>query len=234
MNNRLEEYVREVEQGLDALHATRRADEIAELRQHLAAAVVAHQELEADEDAATDAALTQFGPARTISQGIRKVWWRERLLLPDTVLATALVAVGGEVILGSLLTPIRNVVTMGLGINFNMASGAGTTADLGTQIAMYAYFALSVSLPYAIVGGVVGWLAPRRGVRGTLIGVAAFAAYTQIFFMLQMWVGSLSHFGWHGMTLEQYLFQHGLSVAAILAAGAGAWWGQRRARQAMA
>ena len=115
MNSRLEQYVRELEEGLVGLSETRRAEELAEIRQHLRASIAAYQEMGMTEAEATEEAVRQFGAARLVSGGLRKALWREKTIMPDTVAAAAFVAVAGSLALADILDPLTSLLNVPFG-----------------------------------------------------------------------------------------------------------------------
>src|SRR5689334_8784024 len=78
MNNRLETYLAEVSEHLSYLPELRRLEEVTEIRQHLEADITARQETGEAEQKATETALAQFGKAKEVASGLRKVHRREQ------------------------------------------------------------------------------------------------------------------------------------------------------------
>lgn len=79
MNNRLNEYLDDLESRLRFLPEADRQQEINEIRPHLQSLIAAHQSEGQNEDAAAQAALHQFGTARAIGSRIGRVERRKRL-----------------------------------------------------------------------------------------------------------------------------------------------------------
>ena len=78
MNNRLNEYLTEVETRLRPLPPVDREQEIAEIAQHLNALISAHQNDGRTEEAATEAAITQFGTAREVGKQLYQTGRHQR------------------------------------------------------------------------------------------------------------------------------------------------------------
>ena len=78
MNKRLEQYVEMVDAGLKRLPTDEREKEITELRQHLEALMLAHEELGETTETATDSALKQLGDARVIHEELLKTHRRAK------------------------------------------------------------------------------------------------------------------------------------------------------------
>lgn len=88
MNNRLEQFVEEVESRLTTLTPVVREQEVTEIRQHLEAMVAAEREMGASEKEATDAAISRFGMASQVGSELNATGWRLRLRrLPDVAVA---------------------------------------------------------------------------------------------------------------------------------------------------
>ncbi len=109
MHSPLENYLNTVNSCLWALPKTQRAEELRELRQHLAALMAP--------DADAQAALDHFGPPQIVGRQIARTWWRGRLLnfgasaAGMTLLAGLLIQLPGTVI--RLLVP-DHVVSPGM------------------------------------------------------------------------------------------------------------------------
>ena len=97
MNNRLNEYLRELETHLRFLPAADRAPEIAEIAAHLNALMDAHISDGQSETDAANAALAQFGNAHTIAKPLRHAQKRKRFatLRNTTLFGTALLGIFG-------------------------------------------------------------------------------------------------------------------------------------------
>lgn len=103
MQSRLEQYLDQVEQELKALPSWEREEWREEARQHLGALVEAHEELGSSREEALQAALAQFGPARSLGRALRsassvglahrrasrELAWSMHVLAWDTVVTVA-------------------------------------------------------------------------------------------------------------------------------------------------
>ena len=85
-NPKLDRYIETVAARLGALPEAERTEQIAELRQHLHSLVASAQAEGADEEAATEAALRQFGQAQEVGADLSRSIWRMRLKrLPENL-----------------------------------------------------------------------------------------------------------------------------------------------------
>lgn len=219
MNDRLEQYLGAVERGLPELPEKRRQDEITEVRQHLDALIAARQYADIDAEAATDAALRQFGSARRVSLGIRSAYWRERIGVSDTVVGAALLTVGGSILVNGLLSPLTISLRSLIGID-------PMTIPHATPL-LWATYLLPIVLPYLFVGVLVGVLTPQRGVKGAFVGIGGYTLYSQLTFVL---LYRLLHI--HHEVREDYLLLQfsviGFTVAAsVLGAALGKQYSQK-------
>lgn len=220
MNSRLEEYMSEASKGLENLTETRRAEELAEIRHHLEAREKAHRELGFDETAAAEATIRQFEAARTTSGGLNKVGRQEKALMPDTVAAAAFVAVVGSLALADMLDPLTSLLNVPFGPTLTMA--------------YLLYWGASRVLPRLLVGFLIGRLAPRHGVKGTLLGVSAYFAYSTASLVMYFALGrggtdfhNLTDHWWGAgsMVMSQAFY----GVAVIVAPTVAAMLGRRSA-----
>jgi uncharacterized membrane protein len=78
MQNRLDAYVARLDRHLARLPVWRREEELREIRQHLAALVMAYQELGSSEGEAVSLALAQFGPPAQNARDLRRAWRRQQ------------------------------------------------------------------------------------------------------------------------------------------------------------
>ncbi len=77
-DQRIERYLATIAGRLRSLPPSLREEELREVRQHLDALVASHRARGADESAAVDAALRQFGRPERIGRQIGTVWARRR------------------------------------------------------------------------------------------------------------------------------------------------------------
>jgi hypothetical protein len=91
---------------------------------------------------------------------------------------------------------------------------------------------LSVITPYVFVGFGVGALAPRRGMRGTFVGIGALVLYSQAVLLLPMVIVHVHPAGVSTLWGSWIALQLSLAAAMIAAAVLGAWFGQWRVRHA--
>lgn len=219
-NSGLEAYVGELERGLHGLSETRRTEELTEIRQHLNASVAAHQEMGMGETEATEVAVRQFGAARLVSGDLQKALWREKrrekTRMPDTVAAAAFVTVAGSLALVHILAPLTSLLN--------------DPSDVRTTLAFYVFWSVSCLMPRYLLAFLVGRLAPRNGVRGTLLGGWAYLIYSTV--CLLVWVATQPGFhlpnGWWdigGAIISKAIY----GVAVVAAPTLAAWLGRRSA-----
>ena len=226
MNNRLERYMREVEQGLQGLSETRRAQELAEIREHLEASARAHQKLGLEEKEAAEAAVAQFGPPKQVSRELRRVWWREQKLIPDTLLGTSIAAVAGFLALDSFVSPLILLLTVAMSPFVPSPAKWGMVAGMGVLQAV----------PPLLLGILLGWLTPRHAVKGSLIGLSTYALYHFLAIGAYVWIQSLSAaHPFSGTQARDILLSNFTrSVIPLVMMTMGAVVGRKRSRRTLA
>lgn len=166
VNRLLEEYVEEVCAGLRPLPTARREQEIAEIRQHLEAAVEAGRQEGMGEDAAVAEALRRFGDSRTVRSGLLRAWRREQPAWLASPLGAVFVALGTQFALGKLLlaTGATRLLFEGLQkLDREWLKYEPSFIADGVQgLLFFAITTLLFGVPAMLVGTVTGYLSPRR------------------------------------------------------------------------
>jgi len=158
VNRLLEEYVAEVRAGMKGIPAERADEEVAELRQHLAAAVEAETLAGKSEEEATLEAVRRFGSARTVGRGLLRAWRRGNPSWLASPLGAVFVALGTHFVLGRLSTLFFTQETVGGWIGAAYSAFPPEIAEF----VLSAVASLQYAVPAALVGAVTGFLSPRR------------------------------------------------------------------------
>ncbi len=117
-NLKLEQYVEKVAANLKSLSESERKSQIDELRQHLEALAAAKQRKGQTEEAATEAAIRQFGASEDLGRELKRMEWRARLKRLPENLAFVLYAMSAIVLIKIVMdfgvSPILRLVTEAL------------------------------------------------------------------------------------------------------------------------
>ena len=159
MHSLLEQYVEKVTVHLHALPQEKREDEIEELSAHLQALATAHQELGISEEAAARATIQQFGAAQEIGHNLLRAWLAGKERIPGTL---------REAILYSLL------LYTAVGLAANLCMRGASYLGLSFHSSMVISFVAALTLIPFVIGAGTGFLAPRRALPGTAIGITLF------------------------------------------------------------
>ena len=165
MPARFETYVDELRQELRDLPVASRAQELAEVRTHLEDLKAANVELGLSEEEAESAAVSQFGGSRAVGKAVKKSCWREQL---DTVFGVAW--------LSGLLCWLPTLMLL-------HRDGTMDTPKNGISLCGYGLSSL-------FLGMILYKIAPRFGVRGTLL-----AFVTTVVSEILFWLFSNHHWG---------------------------------------
>ncbi len=166
MHKQLEDYLNEIAKSLGSLPATRREEELSEMRQHLLNAVVIGKEQGQSENEAILAAIEQFGSPQALGAQIVLAWRRERRLDVFKVLGIAIVT---PIMLPSLVYSLNFVDPV---INWLWLSNNAFL--LHHKAAGVAFVSGLFYLVYGLTGTISGAALPKQAVRGVSLGMVVY------------------------------------------------------------
>ena len=196
MQQRLEEYLSQVESELRTVPATQRDDELREMRQHLIDNVTVNQEiLGYDEEQAVATAIEEFGAPQKLAAEVLTVWQRgeRRINLRSLVGAT-------------LCSTVCFCVASAF-VNSVESATAPIVSGMLKQMMFVAWGMLSL----AFAGSVTGLLFPRRAIYGTWLALSTI----YFVYLCEASVG-------HPASLAMNLYS--ISVCTALCGSWTAWW----------
>ena len=164
MHSLLESYLSEVAAHLSALPVKRRNEELREMRAHLENAVIVNQELGQSEEDAAASALVQFGLPEALGENVVWVWRREKKLSLQSCLKAAACTVAMTILLGHLM-PLLHCYS------------SPVVTSLHSSLLLWGKRVLWLIPMFVLVGGVSGFLFPKRSVEGVALGMDAFLFY---------------------------------------------------------
>lgn len=224
MHTLLEAYLSEVARHLSPLPFKRRAEELREMRAHLENAVTVSRQQGRTEAEAARAAVQQFGPPEAVGAGAVAAWKRGRSLDRKSFWGSAACA--------AVTTLLVTRLTLHL-LAFLPPLPARGFVQPPFDARLWAWCIAWLMPTFLLVGGLSGFLFPKRAVPGVAVGLTGFLSY----FLL---AGAVAGSRWPEVSFvslldESYWLS---SVAAmdtifILSALAAAWAGSRwRGRRA--
>ena len=159
MHSLLESYLAEVQAQLGALPATRREEELREMRQHLLNATIVNRERGQTEDEAAATAIIQFGTSEEASRCFIRAWQKEKARGRRDCWKTAAFTLG---LCFAVQYPIPEVAF----------GGHGWPAWL-VSIEIYGYD----FIVQAVIGMIAGLVFPRKAMAGAAIGVTSWLIF---------------------------------------------------------
>jgi len=164
MHRLLENYLSEVAAHLSALPPKRRAEEMREMRAHLANAVLVNQEMGQSQDEAAQSAIVQFGTPPDLGENIVWAWQRGETRSRRGLWGAAACALAVQFLVPLPMIPL-------LAAYFNPISPAHLSTAQSVFLAANLTLTLGVPL---LAGAASGFLFPKRAVAGTGIGAIAY------------------------------------------------------------
>ncbi len=164
MHSLLEDYLSEVAAYLTPLPVKRRNEELREMRAHLENAVIVNQELGQTEEDAVQNALVQFGLPEALGENVVWAWRREKKLSLQSCLKAAACTVAMTILLGHLM-PLLHFYS------------SPVVTPLHSSLLLWGEGVLWLMPMFVLVGGVSGFLSPKRSVEGVALGMDAFLFY---------------------------------------------------------
>ena len=177
MHSLLETYLSQVAAHLGTLPAKRRMEEMREMRTHLENAVIVNRGMGQSEDEAARAAVAQFGAAQDLGHDVVMAWRRGEALNRRSLLGAAACAVASAFLVTRLTPHLLPLLP---------PTPARGFVQPPFSAWLWAGWVLWLMPTFLLVGGISGFLFPRRAALGAAAGVTAFLSYFLLAAVLDM------------------------------------------------